>query len=491
MTNNQQNAEVGQDNIDKNIAIVNKEGKLTLTFCGGVGSVTGANFLLTGPDGLKILVDCGLEQGTHDSELHNHQDFMYNPADCDFLLVTHAHLDHIGRIPKLVKDGFKGVIYSTPETLELTKVMLEDALKITTQDAAKKNVSPLYEEKDVLESFKNWKTIEYHKTLELAPNYSLYVKDSGHILGAAMFEITYKGTEAAVDGAGGKAYSRKIVFTGDLGNSPTPLLHDTEKITDADYLVMESVYGDKNHEDMGIRLELLKKSLLDNYHRNGTLIIPSFSLEKTQEVLFEIHKLMESKDLPTMRIYLDSPLALRVTEIYRRMKKDFNEEATADSRKHDIFAFPGLRISDSGEQSRMIAKEPNPKVIMAGSGMSNGGRIVHHEAEYLGDSNNTILFLGYQAVGTLGRKISEGNKEIEINGQKVKVKARIERIDGYSSHKDSDGLVLFANDTASTVKKVFVVMGESNASLFLAQRLRDYDGINAVHPEEGETVVLD
>ena len=464
---------------------VNSDGKLTLTFCGGVGSVTGANFLLTGPDGLKILVDCGLEQGTHDSDTHNHQDFMYTPSECNFLLVTHSHLDHIGRIPKLVKEGFRGVIYSTPETLELTKVMLDDALKIATQDAAKKNVPPLYEEKDVEDSFRNWKTIEYHKNLELAPNYSLFVKDSGHILGAAMFEITYKGTVE------GKDYSRKVVFTGDLGNSPTPLLHDTEKITDADYLVMESVYGDKNHEDNGVRLDKLKQSLLDNFHRGGTLIIPSFSLEKTQEVLFEIHKLMDSKELPMMRIYLDSPLALRVTEIYRKMKKDFNKEATADSRKHDIFAFPGLRISDSSEQSRMISKEPNPKVIMAGSGMSNGGRIVHHEAEYLGDSNNTILFLGYQAVGTLGRKISEGNKEIEINGQLIKIKARIERIDGYSSHKDSDHLVEFVSDTATTVKKVFVVMGETNASLFLAQRLRDYIGVNAVHPDEGDTVVLE
>lgn len=464
---------------------VNKDGKLTLTFCGGVGSVTGANFLLTGPDGMSILVDCGLEQGTHDSDLHNHQDFIYNPGDCNFLLITHAHLDHIGRIPKLVKEGFRGTIYSTPETLELTKVMLDDALKIATQDAAKKHVPPLYEERDVIESFKKWKTIEYHKDFELAPNYSLFIKDSGHILGSAMFELTYKGE------VGGKDYTRKVVFTGDLGNSPTPLLHDTEKITDADYLVMESVYGDKNHEDTGVRLEKLKKVFLDNYHRNGTLIVPSFSLEKTQEVLFEIHKLMESKELPEMRIYLDSPLALRVTEIYRRMKKDFNEEATADSRKHDIFAFPGLRISDSSDQSRMIVKEPNPKIIMAGSGMSNGGRIVHHEMDYLGDSNNTILFLGYQAVGTLGRKISEGNKEIEINGQKIKIKARIEMIDGYSSHKDSDHLVEFVNDTAKTVKKVFVVMGETNASLFLAQRLRDYDGVNAVHPEEEEVVVLD
>ena len=219
--------------------------------------------------------------------------------------------------------------------------------------------------------------------------------------------------------------------------------------------------------------------------------MPSFSLEKTQEILFEIHKLMDHKEIPSMRIYLDSPLALKVTEISSKLRKDFNSEATIDSKKHDIFAFPGLRISDSAEQSKMILKEPNPKVIMAGSGMSNGGRIIHHEANYLGDKNNTILFLGYQAVGTLGRKISEGASEVEIGDQLVKIAARIEHIDGYSSHKDSDHLIEFVKDTAETVKKVFVVMGETNASLFLAQRLRDYDGVNAVHPEEGDVVVLE
>jgi len=485
MTNNQQSPDSKQDLKAMQEARVNKDGKLSLTFCGGVGSVTGANFLLTGPEGLNILVDCGLEQGNHDADQHNHQDFIYNPADCNFLLITHAHMDHIGKIPKLVKDGFRGIIYSTPETLEISKVMLDDALKIVLQEATRRQVQPLYDETDVMNSFRNWKAIEYHKTFELAPNYSLYIKDSGHILGSAMFELTYKGE------VGGKEYTRKVVFTGDLGNSPTPLLHDTEKITDADYLIMESVYGDRNHEDSGTRLEKLKNSLMNNYNRNGTLLIPSFSLEKTQEVLFEIHKLMESKEIPSMRIYLDSPLALKVTEIYRRMKKDFNTEATEDSRKHDIFAFPGLRISDSSEQSKMIIKEPNPKVIMAGSGMSNGGRIIHHEADYLSNHNNTILFLGYQAVGTLGRKISEGAKEIEINNQKVKVEARIDQIDGYSSHKDSDHLVEFVEDTAKTVRKVFVVMGETSTSLFLVQRLRDYAGVNATHPEEGDTVVLD
>lgn len=237
--------------------------KLKLTFCGGVGSVTGANFLLTGPlvggeasgagsntasdtgsDSSKtfsVLVDCGLEQGTHDAETNNHKDFLYNPVNAEVLLITHAHMDHIGRVPKLVRDGFKGIIYSTPETKKLAVVMLADALKLTTQAALRNGLPPLYEDEDVVQAFKLWQTIPYHQHHQLSPGYSVYLKDSGHVLGSCMFELTYT--------AEGEDKKRKIVFTGDLGNSPTPLLKDTEPITDADYILMESVYGDKNHEN--------------------------------------------------------------------------------------------------------------------------------------------------------------------------------------------------------------------------------------------------
>ncbi|MCF7865463.1 MAG: MBL fold metallo-hydrolase [Candidatus Pacebacteria bacterium] len=486
--------------------------KLKLTFCGGVGSVTGANFLLTGPllknsrneaesvsqsiadstaqiqhkDTFSILVDCGLEQGTHDADLNNHKDFLYNPINADVLLITHAHMDHIGRVPKLVRDGFKGVIYSTPETKKLAVVMLADALKLTTQSALRNGVPPLYEEEDVSESFRLWQTIPYHQNHQLSPGYSVYLKDSGHVLGSCMFEVTYT--------AEGEDKKRKIVFTGDLGNSPTPLLRDTEPITDADYLLMESVYGDKNHEDREHRIEKLCNIIKDNHARNGVLLLPIFSLEKAQEILFEIHKLFDENKLPRTNVYFDSPLAIKLTDIYKTMIADFNQSAQADARKghhHDIFSFPGLHVIQNAEESKNIFREPGAKIIMAGSGMSNGGRIQHHELNYLGDPNNTIVFIGYQAVGTLGRVIQEGTKDVEIMGTRIHVRARLEKIDGYSSHKDSDHLVTFVEDTATTVKKVFVVMGETKSSLFLAQRLRDYLGVNAVHPEEGETVVLE
>lgn len=476
---------------------------LKIKFCGGVGSTTGANFLLTGPrhnssqnpkgdntNVLTILVDCGLEQGGLHSDEFNHSPFPYNPAEIDILLVTHAHADHIGRIPKLVRDGFKGEIYSTLETKKITELMLEDAVKLMSQEAHRKNIPPLYEEMDVHNAFNVWKTIDYHISYELHPGYSVYLKDAGHVLGSSMFELTIIDIIGTYS-KGGAKLSRKIVFTGDLGNSPTPLLRDTEVINDADYLLMESVYGDRNHEDRGTRLQRLQDVIIENHRRGGVLLMPVFALEKSQELLYEINELLESKKIPVSPLYFDAPLAIRLTRLYENMTKNFNEHAKTDMKHDDIFKFPGLKVSETAEDSIAIAHMPSPKIIMAGSGMSSGGRILHHEAHYLTNPKNTILFTGYQAVGTLGRLIRDGAPEVVIHGEKIKVRARIEAIDGYSSHKDMDHLVEFVSNTAETVKKVFVVMGENKSSLFLVQRLRDYTGVNAVHPSEGDEIYLD
>lgn len=458
-----------------------KSKKLKLTFCGGVGSVTGANFLLETleePTKTKILVDCGLQQGGKDSKDFNKKPFPYDPATIDILLITHAHIDHIGRIPKLVKDGFKGVIYSTPETKKIAQPMLEDSAKILGQDAVREGVDPLYTEQDMRKSFTFWKTIPYHTSTELTPEFSIYLKDAGHVLGSSMFELTYNG--------------KKIVFTGDLGNTPTPILKDTEDITDADYLIMESVYGDRNHEPKEERENKFEDIIEETIKKKGVLMIPSFSLEKTQVVLYELNNLVEQGRVPVVPVYIDSPLAQKITEIYRHESEDFNPETRAAiKRGDDIFNFPKLVFTTTSEESKAIKMSPNPKIIMAGSGMSSGGRIIHHELNYLPHKENTLLFVGYQSVGTLGRTLRDGAKSVTIHGQTIPVNARIAAIDGYSSHKDSDNLLKFVENSHDTLKKVFVVMGEPKSALFLVQRLRDYLGINAYHPSENESVTLD
>ncbi len=481
---------------------------LKLKFCGGVGTTTGANFLLTGQrqggggqdSFFRILVDCGLEQGEghgnadggkgRSSEDFNRSSFPYDPKTIDVLLVTHAHTDHIGRIPKLVHEGFSGVIYSTEETMKITEVMFEDALKLMMQESAREQKPVMYTHEDVAKAFTLWKTIEYHDNFELHPGYTVFLKDAGHVLGSTIYELTVEEKRTGGHAHDTKPYKRKIAFTGDLGNTPSPLLRDTEAVTDADYVLMESVYGDRNHEDRAMRTAKLQDAIIENHKRGGVMVMPVFALEKTQELLYEMHEMHKAHAIPNTPVYLDSPMAIKLTQIYSRMSKNFNPHALAEARHEQILGFPGLRISESAEDSKAIGHMPSPKIIMAGSGMSNGGRILHHEMQFLTDPNNTILFTGYQAVGTIGRLIRDGAHEVNVHGEKLKVRARMLSIDGYSSHKDSEHLVEFVSHTADTVRTVFVCMGETKSALFLVQRLRDYLGVNAVHPSEGDELIL-
>jgi len=451
--------------------------KAQITFYGGARSVTGSNFLLE-VGGKKILIDCGLFQGAIIGADKNRKDFKYNPRDIDALFITHAHIDHIGRIPMLVKQGFKGKIYSTPPTRDITELMLADSIRVLSSEAKEKGKEPLYSEADVLGAMALWKTALYHEAVTFLGEVKAIFKDAGHILGSAMVDFEYNG--------------KHIVFTGDLGNSPAPLLHDTESIAGTDYLIMESVYGDRNHEERDERRYLLEDVIEDTINRGGTLMVPAFSIERTQDLLFEINHLVENGKIPSIPVYLDSPLAIKVTDVYKQYQSYFNK-GTQNIIKSgdDIFSFPKLKRTLSREESMAIAKDKGPKIILAGSGMSNGGRIIHHEKRYLGDSKNTLLLVGYQAPGTRGREIADGAKTVEILGEKVKIKARIINLRGYSAHNDSDALFEFVQGGYDSLKKVYVALGEPKSSFYLAQRIRDYMGIETLVPEEGDTVTID
>jgi len=454
--------------------------KVKIHFLGGAGDVTGSNFLFETtslPKNLRFLIDCGMFQSSRVCDQRNSKKFEFDPASIDVLFVTHSHIDHVGRIPKLVRDGFKGAIYSTPPTMELSQAMLIDSLGVLTKEAKKHNETVFYEEKDVLDTMALWKTLDYKQILNIGP-IGVRLLDSGHILGSAMVEFHFN--------------SKKIVFTGDLGNTPTPLLRDTEIIKGADYLVMESVYGDRNHESKTERKEKLENVIEDTFKVRGTLLIPAFSLERTQEILFEIERMMEQSRIPLVPVYVDSPLAIKVINIYKKYQDYFNKNIQdLTNAGNRIFEFPQVHLTPDTDQSREIDKSDLPKIIIAGAGMSNGGRIVHHEKRFLPNSRTTLLLIGYQSPGTMGRRLQEGEKRVTMFGESVDIRAKIVTIGGYSAHKDSNGLLEWVSTTVDTLKRVFVVMGEPRSSMFLVQRIRDYLGVSATAPILGEVVELE
>lgn len=447
-----------------------------ITFHGGAGTVTGANFLFdTGTR--KMLVDCGTLQQEHMCDTVNGEPFPYNVKEIKELLVTHAHQDHIGRIPKLVRDGFRGAIHSTAATRDLSALMFADALGIMTSNAEKFGCDILYEAVDVEQAMSLWVGHEYHEPFSL-DDVSVRFLDAGHILGSAMIQL--------------KRGERTVLFSGDLGNTPEPLLRDTESAEGSNYIVMESVYGDRVHEGRDGRKEQLRAAVEDIRAHNGTLIIPSFSIERTQVLLYELNNMIEDGSMKPIDMYLDAPLAIKVTEVFRKYSHLLNKESLGlFDRGDDPFEFKGLTVTRNTGESRAIHDKPNPKVIIAGAGMSAGGRIRAHEMEYLGGKENALLFVGYQAPGTLGRRLQDGEAHITIDKVPLQVKARISALTGYSGHADRDQLMDFIESAGESLSRVFIAMGEPKASMFLAQRAKDFLGVDAKVPTQGETHEID
>lgn len=449
---------------------------MKLTFYGGVGEVTGSNYMLES-GGQKILVDCGLHQGSHYAERRNFESFPYDPREIKAVFITHSHLDHIGRLPKLWKDGFRGEIYSTPATKDFAELLLLDSEHILGKESERERRPPIYTVADVQEVMKTWRKVDYHAPISVG-SFKVEFFDAGHILGSSFVKVEAEG--------------RTIVFSGDLGNSPTPIIQSIEKIDFADYCLVESTYGDRAHENVDKRREMLEDVIEDTVKAKGTLLIPTFAMERTQELLYQLHQLFEEGRVPRVPVFIDSPLAIKLTAIYKKYENNFNKETAAIARSgDDILNFPGLRLTLTTEQSKEINGVPPPKVIMAGSGMSQGGRILHHEIRYLPDPRSTILFVGYQASGSLGRQILDGAKQVKIFGEEAPVRCRKVFIPGYSAHADQPRLLDWLRPMRQSLKKVFVVQGEPQESAALAQKIKDELAVEAVIPEVGQAVTLD
>ncbi|MBI2604214.1 MAG: MBL fold metallo-hydrolase, partial [Candidatus Harrisonbacteria bacterium] len=442
---------------------------MRMTFYGGVKVVTGANYLVESGD-TRILIDCGMHQGSNFCEKHNFEPFPYEPKSIHAVFVTHAHIDHIGRLPKLHRDGFRGAVYSTPPTRDFSELMLIDSEHIIIEDAKKFKKEPIYNIQSVNDIMSVWEGIPYHTTVRVGP-FTVTLYNAGHILGSSLILVEAEG--------------KKVLFSGDLGNSPAPIIGNAESLSDADAVVVESTYGNRIHEPSNTRKEALEDVIEDTVKNSGVLMIPAFAMERTQELLFEINNLAEQGRIPRVPIFIDSPLAIKLTAVYKKYEMYFDEAARAMIGRGDaIFNFPGLHTTLTTEESKTINEIAPPKVIIAGSGMSNGGRILHHEARYLPDPNSTIIFVGYQSVGTLGRMILDGAKEVKIFGEKVPVRCRVQAIPAYSAHADQPQLLAWLAPLRASAKIVFVVQGEGEASKALAQKIKDELALSAVVPEE-------
>jgi len=453
---------------------------MKLIFYGGAKTVTGANYLLDTGD-IKILVDCGLNQGSKYAEDLNYEKFAYDPTQIKFVFITHSHTDHIGRLPKLFKEGFNGKVYASKPTIDMISKALPDNLKIITEEAERDGREPIWRLKDLEGVLALAEGFDYEVPIELDGGIKAVLHDAGHILGSTIVEIQWQNKS--------QTKTEKIYFTGDLGNPPTPLLPPPYFPTDADYIVVESAYGSRIHEDRASRKIMLENVIKETMSKGGTLMVPSFAMERTQELLSELNQLINHNQIPRVPIFLDSPLATKLTEVYRKYPNYFNKTAHhVIESGDDIFNFPGLTFTRTVDESKSINNVRGPKIIIAGSGMSTGGRILHHERKYLSDPNSAILFVGYQVQGSLGRRILDGEKEVKIFGEKIAVNCQIRAIGGYSAHADQPMLLKWIGSAGSggNLKKVFVVQGEENSSVILAEKTKTDLGIDAIVPSQGE-----
>lgn len=467
---------------------------MKITFLGAAKTVTGSNFLVEAC-GKKFLVDCGMYQGKATESLENSDPFAYKVQDIDFMLLTHAHIDHSGRIPKLYNEGFRGNVYATKATCDLCEIMLPDSGHIQEVEIEWKNrkrmrdnkeqLPPLYTAEEAYKCLEIFKPVEYDDIVEIDDNISVRFNDAGHMLGSAIIEIWI--TE---DGK-----TKKIVFTGDLGNNDLPLLDSPTMISNADYLVMESTYGGRLHMQNDDKAKMFLDIVSETLDNGGRVIIPSFAVGRTQEILYELDKLKDDlgqdeefarkyEKIMNIPVYVDSPLAISATEVFKKNTELFEDEIQEKIKRGDNpLEFRGLQFTQTAEESKALNEDMGPAIILSASGMCDVGRIKHHLKHNLWNPNSTILFVGYQAPGTLGRSIVDGAKKVKIFGEEIAVNARIEYIEGYSGHADQTWLLNFIYSFTNPPKHVFLVHGEPEGQKVLKQKIEETSECKVIIPE--------
>lgn len=466
---------------------------MKLSFFGAAQNVTGSSYLLEAK-GFRLLVDCGMYQ-ERKLKSRNWDPFPAEPESIDAIVLTHAHLDHCGLVPKLVKAGFKGKVYCTKATADIVEIVLLDSAKIQTEDVAYKKkrhkregrkgpypLEPLYTIEDAEASIQLLTGVDYEKELVLTEGLVATFHNVGHILGSSSvkFVVTDGGEQ------------RSILFSGDVGRWDLPILQDPVLPEQADYIVIESTYGNRIHKPTATIPDSLATIINETREAGGNVVIPSFAIERTQELLYHLNGLLGEKKIPRLIAFVDSPMAIRVTQVFRRHPELFDEEAVEQLERGDHPCdFPGLTLSRTAHQSKSINHIRGTALIIAGSGMCTGGRIKHHIANNIGREESTILFIGYQAVGTLGRIILEGAEEIRIHGKEHKVKARIEKINGFSAHADKDELLRWLSGISQPPRKVFVTHGEPESANGFASYLNSKRGWSCSVPSYRDCVTLD
>jgi len=462
-----------------------------LHFLGANRQVTGSRYCLE-VGRSHVLIDCGLFQ-ERDFLDRNWQPSPVPAAKIDALLLTHAHIDHSGLIPRLVSQGFRAPIYATPPSVELAEIVLRDSAEIQMEDALHKRERhrkegrqgkhpevPLYTEQDVDRTLRRFGKITYNKPFDVCPGVKAVYRDAGHILGSAMIEVIVNEN----------GHEQRIVFSGDIGQWNKPLMHDPSACTAADYVVMESTYGDRDHEHRGDVATQLADIVTDTVARGGNVIVPTFAVERAQELMYHLGRLQRAGRIPEIPVYLDSPMAVDVMDVFRRHQKYLDAAAWNEiSAGQPPLDFRMLRLVRTVEDSKALNHVREPSFIMATSGMCTGGRIKHHLRQNLPRAESTILFVGYQSRGTLGRQILDGNRDVRIHGRQWPVRARVAQLTGLSAHADRSGLMKWLSYFREAPRHLFLTHGEESVALALAEHVRSTLGWNVSVPQYGEVVV--